>query len=322
MAMPKTQDFKLSIIVPVYSEEEAVAPFVEKAKSVLADIGCRYEIIFVDDGSKDRTCDMVRALREDDPQIKLVKLSRNFGKERALSAGLDYCRGDAVIPMDVDLQDPPELIVDFVEKWHEGYDVVYGVREHRSGDSFLKKVSAKYFYLMFNALTEIHVPVNAGDYRLIDRKVVEVLKQFPERNRFMKGMFAWVGYRQIGVPYDRPERLVGQTKWNYWRLWNFALDGITGFTTLPLRLCGYFGLLVAASSLLYAFFLVVRTLVSGVDVPGYASLMVVVLFLGGVQMLVFGIFGEYIGRLYREVKQRPVYLVEDELGFEQVDPNG
>lgn len=314
--MTSDNDFTLSIVVPVYNEEAAVAPFVAQVAAVIAGLGCRYEIIFVDDGSQDATCAVIRTLREANPAIKLLKLSRNFGKERALSAGLDVSSGDAVIPMDVDLQDPPELIGEFVRKWREGYDVVYGVRQNRDGDSVLKRLTACSFYRVFNVLSDIHVPVNAGDYRLIDRKVVDILKTFPERNRFMKGMFAWVGFRQVGVPYARPPRAHGQTSWNYWKLWNFALDGITGFTTVPLRLCGYFGLLVAALALLYASFLIVRTLVLGIDVPGYASLMVVVLFLGGVQLLTFGIFGEYMGRLYREVKQRPVYLVEERVGFE------
>ncbi|NJC89079.1 MAG: glycosyltransferase family 2 protein [Desulfuromonas sp.] len=314
--MTPDQKHTLSVLVPVYNEEQAVRPFLERLVPILAELGCHYEILFIDDGSQDATCAIIRLMREQNPCIKLIKLSRNFGKERALSAGLDYCTGDAVIPIDVDLQDPPELIGEFISKWREGYAVVYGVRRNRDSDSFLKRITASLFYRLFNTLSDIQMPRNAGDFRLIDRRVVEVLKTFPERNRFMKGLFTWVGFRQVGVPYTRPPRLHGKTSWNYWRLWNFALDGITGFTTLPLRLCGYFGLLVAALAFIYSFLLIIRTLMLGIDVPGYASLMVVVLFLGGVQMFTFGIFGEYLGRLYMEAKQRPVYLVEETSGFD------
>ena len=213
------RSFTLSIVVPVFNEEDSVAVCAREVASVLAGLGCDYELLFVDDGSWDSTSDAVRRLRQANPKIKLVRLSRNFGKERALTAGLHYATGDAIIPMDVDLQDPPELIAEFVAKWHEGYAVVYGVRRRRDGDGRIKKWTALGFYRLFNRLTEVEMPVNAGDYRLMDRRVVEVIKQFPERNRFMKGIFAWVGFRQTSVPYARPPRLTGGSRWNYWRLW-------------------------------------------------------------------------------------------------------
>lgn len=309
------RDFLLSLVVPVYNEAESLEPFLAAVRAVLEPLGCRYEIVFVDDGSSDGTWPGLEQHAAADPRLRALRLSRNFGKERALTAGLDCCRGDAVVPIDVDLQDPPELIPQFIAKWREGYDVVYGVRSRRTGDSLLKRTSAGAFYRLINLMTEVRIPTNAGDFRLMDRAVVEAVKTFPERNRFMKGLFAWVGFRQVGILYDRPERFRGSTKWNYWRLWNFAIDGITGFTTVPLRLWSYFGVVIALASFLYAVFLVLRTAIHGVDVPGYASLMVVVLFMGGVQLISAGILGEYIGRLFREVKQRPVYLVRDTAGF-------
>lgn len=312
-------NFTLSLVVPVYNETASIDPFMSALSEVLGKLDCQYEIVFVDDGSTDTTWQCLSELQEKNDSVRALRLSRNFGKERALTAGLDACHGDAVIPMDVDLQDPPELIPQFIEKWLDGYDVVYGVRTNRAGDSYVKRVTAGWFYRMINATTEISIPANAGDYRLMDRAVVEALKLFPERNRFMKGLFAWVGFRQVGVPYERPARHSGASKWNYWRLWNFAIDGFTGFTTVPLRLWSYFGLFIAGCSFLYALFLVLRTLIFGVDVPGYASLMVVILFLGGIQLITVGILGEYVGRLFREVKQRPVYLVKESIGFSEGD---
>jgi glycosyltransferase involved in cell wall biosynthesis len=308
-------NFKLSLVVPVYNEAESIESFLTAVEGVLNPLNCSYEIVFVDDGSTDKTWELLSAYTKKKECVRALSLSRNFGKERALTAGLDACVGDAVIPMDVDLQDPPELIPQFIDKWLEGYDVVYGVRNSRGSDPFLKRVSANGFYRMINLVTDIQIPANVGDYRLMDRCVIEALKTFPERNRFMKGLFAWVGFRQTGIPYERPERYRGSTKWNYWRLWNFAIDGFTGFTTVPLRLWSYFGVFIALISFLYALFLVFRTALLGVDVPGYASLMVVVLFLGGVQLITAGILGEYLGRLFREVKQRPIYLVRESAGF-------
>jgi polyisoprenyl-phosphate glycosyltransferase len=309
---PTSEDARrveLSIVVPMYNEEEVVDLFFARMEPLLAELGLRYEILCVNDGSRDGTLAKLVAHHQRNPSIKVIELTRNFGKEQALSAGLDASTGAAVIPMDVDLQDPPELISELLARWREGYDVVYGVRRSRESDGYVKRTTASLFYRLFNQLTEHRIPENTGDFRLMDRKVVEALKLLPERNRFMKGLFSWVGYRQVGVEYVREQRAAGTTKWNYWRLWNFALDGITSFSTLPLRLWSYVGVFISLLAFFYASFLIFRTLIHGIDVPGYASLMVVILFLGGIQLITLGIIGEYVGRLYREAKGRPLYLV-------------
>jgi glycosyltransferase involved in cell wall biosynthesis len=246
----------------------------------------------------------------------VIGLSRNFGKEAALTAGIDAARGRMVAPIDADLQDPPELIAEFVALWEQGYDVVYGMRTDRGSDSWLKRMTAGAFYQVFNSMTASPIPASAGDFRLMDREVVEALKRLPERNRFMKGLFAWVGFRQVGVPYVRPARAAGETSWRYGQLWRFALDGITSFSTAPLRIWTSVGLASAGLALLAAIALIVRVLLLGREVPGYASLMVVVLFSFAVQMVAFGVLGEYIGRLYDEVKHRPLYLVRERVGFD------
>ena len=310
---------RLSIIVPMYNEEEGLDSFFERvepiAEGIVGPLGAAYEIICVDDGSRD---DTVRALlqhRKRNPAIKIVRLSRNFGKETALSAGLDHAQGAAIVPMDADLQDPPELLPKLFAKWLEGYDVVYAVRESRQSDTLAKRLTAGWFYRVYNWLAEVRIPYNTGDYRLIDRRVAEALARLPERNRFMKGLFTWVGFRQTGIAYEREERAFGSSKWRYWKLWNFALDGITASSTLPLRIWSYLGLVVSLFAFAFAIFLIVRTLVNGVDVPGYASLMVVVLMLGGLNLIGLGVIGEYLGRTYVEVKQRPLYLVSEAYGF-------
>ena len=300
----------VSILVPVYNEEVTVEPFVRAVMPVLEAEQIRCEVLFVNDGSRDRTLEVLLKLAASDERIRVINLSRNFGKEAALSAGIDHAQGDALIPMDVDLQDPPELITQFLKHWREGFDVVYGVRVSRRSDSFFKRQSALWFYAVFNHLSPLPIPANAGDFRLFDRRVADVIRSLPERNRFMKGLFAWVGFNSIGVPYERPSRTDGQTKWNNWGLWNFALDGLLSFSTVPLRIWTYFGALIAAVAFIYGGFIVARTLLLGVDMPGYASLFTAVLFLGGVQLLSIGIVGEYIGRMFLEVKRRPLYVVE------------
>lgn len=300
----------VSIIVPVFNEQDGVGAFVAAVQPHLARAGCRFEILFVNDGSRDATLERLCALMAADAHIRTVNLSRNFGKEAALTAGLDFARGDVVIPIDVDLQDPPELIPRFLERWREGYDVVYGVRHSRASDTVVKRTTARWFYRLFNRLAAVPIPENVGDFRLLDRRVVEVIRRLPERNRFMKGLFAWVGFRAVGVPYVRPEREAGTSKWNYAKLWNFAWDGIVGFSSAPLKIWAYIGGLIATLAFIYAIFIVVRVLVTGVDIPGYASLITVILFLGGIQLLSLGILGEYIARLFLEVKGRPVYVVE------------
>ncbi len=316
---PNQEAAAISVVVPMYNEAAGLDTFFARVEPVLEAVSGNYEILCVNDGSRDGTLPALLDHRARNPRIKVIDLARNFGKEQALTAGLDAAVGDAVIPMDADLQDPPELIADFVGKWREGFDVVYGVRRSRDSDSPAKRATARLFYRLFNRLTALPIPENTGDFRLMDRRVVEALRSLPERNRFMKGLFSWVGFRQTGVAYDREARAAGSSKWNYWRLWNFALDGITGFSTVPLRLWSYAGAAVALIAFLYAAFLIIRTIVLGIDVPGYASLMVVILFLGGVQLISLGVIGEYLGRLYHEAKQRPTYLVGRTYGLGKDD---
>lgn len=300
----------LSLIVPVLDEEESIGTFLAAINEHLATLPAELEILFVDDGSTDNTIAEIKRAQEEDGRVRYIKLSRNFGKEAAMTAGLDHATGDAVIPMDVDLQDPPKLINEFFRLWQEGYDTVYGLRKDRNEDTRGKRASAGMFYRVFNWLSHTEIPANTGDYRLMDRKVVEALKKLPERNRFMKGMFAWPGYSSIGVEYSRPARHAGQTKWNAWKLWNFAIDGLTSFSTWPLRVWTYIGLSVAMLSLIYMSYIIIRTIIFGVDWPGYASIMSAILFFGSVQLISIGVLGEYIGRLYIEAKNRPLYLVE------------
>lgn len=308
---------QISVVVPLYNEEENLDYLFNRLFTVLEQLATTYEIICVNDGSRDRTLTLLIDYHHRYPTIKVVNLSRNFGKDIALTAGIDYSSGQAVIPIDADLQDPPELILELVQKWREGYDVVCATRKVRLGETWLKRFTAKSFYKIINKISDFPIPSNTGDFRLLDRRVVEALKQLPERRRFMKGLFAWVGFKQTSILFDREPRYQGDTKWNYWKLWNFALDGITSFSFFPLKIWSYVGLLISIVSLLYALYLTIRTLVQGIDVPGYASIMVAVLMLGGVQLLTLGILGEYLGRVYEEVKGRPIYLVRDCYGFEK-----
>ena len=309
------QDPFLSVIVPIYNEADGLGLFFAKVEPILEDLaaahGRSYEIICVDDGSGDETYRCLTEHRRRNPAIRILRLSRNFGKEAALSAGLDSSVGDAVVPIDADLQDPPELIPAMVDKWLEGYDVVYAVRRRRRGDGAIKRLTARAFYRLYNRLADTAIPFDTGDFRLLDRRVVDALGSIPERSRFMKGLFTWVGFHQIGIPYDREPRASGTSKWVYWRLWNFAIDGITSSSTVPLRIWSYIGVLLALCSFFYGGFLILRTLVLGADAPGYASIMTVMLFLGGVQLLTLGILGEYLGRAYIEVKRRPLYILEN-----------
>ncbi|MBN9536786.1 MAG: glycosyltransferase family 2 protein [Reyranella sp.] len=300
----------LSLVVPVFNEEEAVDLFLDTVVPQLERASLRFELVFVNDGSRDNTFARLFDRGCSDRRIRLVNLSRNFGKEAALTAGIDHARGDILIPMDIDLQDPPELIQAFVARWREGYDIVYGMRSGRHSDTRAKRLSADWFYRVFNSLSAVRIPPNVGDFRLVDRRAVEVLRQLPERNRFMKGLFAWVGFNSIGVPYERPSRAVGTTKFSLWRLWNFALDGVVSFSTAPLRAWFYVGVVIATIAVLYALFIVTRVLILGIDTPGYASLLIAVLLMGAIQLLSLGIIGEYLGRLFLEVKGRPIYVVE------------
>lgn len=301
----------LSLLVPMWNEADGIASFFAALEPILAGLDLTYEVICIDDGSTDATVARLLEKRETDSRVKVVVLSRNFGKDTALSAGLDLAQGRAVIPLDADLQDPPELIPQLIAKWREGFQVVNAKRLSRASDSAGKRVSAGWFYRIFNSIADRPIPPNIGDYRLLDAQVVAALRRMPERARFLKGMFSWVGYRTTEVGYERPPRAAGETKWSSLRLYRFAIDGILAFSTFPLRIWSYLGLLCASVSFVYAAFLVGRTLIFGRDVPGYASLMVVMLFLGGVQLISLGVIGEYLGRIYEEVKRRPLYLINE-----------
>ncbi len=306
----------LSIIVPMYNEEEALDGFFKRVQRVLQTVTPSYEIICVNDGSRDLTLARLRQVAERDERIKVVNLSRNFGKEIALSAGLDHAVGDAVIPIDADLQDPPEVIPLMVAKWRAGAKLVLAKRRDRSTDGWLKRLTASGAYWLFSKLTHPQIPQNVGDFRLMDRDVVNAIKRLPERSRFMKGLFAWIGYEAETVEYDREARFAGETKWNYWKLWNFALDGITSFSSLPLRVWSYLGFGVSLFAMGYLGFTIAKTMIFGLDVPGYASLLSVILFFNGVLLVGIGVIGEYLARIFTEVKARPLYIVSETIGME------
>jgi len=307
----------LSLLVPCYNEKDNLDYLFKRLTKVLEELNIVYEIVCINDGSRDNTLQLLIEYHNYDNRIKIINLSRNFGKEAAMTAGLHYAQGKAVIPIDADLQDPPELIKEFWLKWLEGYDIVYGVRISRDGESWLKKLTAKYFYRLISKISDTYIPADTGDYRLMDRKVIEALKQIPERNRFMKGLFSWVGYKQTAIYFHRLPRQKGKSSFNYWKLWNFAIDGITSFSSIPLKIWSYFGVFVSFLGIIYGSFLVIKTLIDGVEVPGYASTIVTILFLGGIQLITLGVIGEYIARIYEEVKQRPLYLVQETYGFDK-----
>ncbi|WP_114953016.1 glycosyltransferase family 2 protein [Sphingosinicella terrae] len=315
----------LSLIVPVKDEEAAIPPFIDRVAAILEglfpDAGPEpaWEILFVDDGSEDATLAAILQAHERDPRIRGLSLSRNFGKEAALTAGLDHAAGAAVVPIDVDLQDPPEVIGAMLAKWRDGHEVVYGVRTNRQSDSLPKRLTADLYYRAHNYLSSDKIPEHAGDFRLLDRSVVEIIRSMPERNRFMKGLFAWSGFRQAAVEYERAPRAVGETKFRYWKLWTLALDGITSASTMPLRIWSYVGVVIAFFSLLYAIYVVVKTVVFGSDVAGYPSLMVAILFFGGLQLISLGVLGEYVGRILIETKRRPLYVIRKRIGVADPD---
>lgn len=307
-------DKTVSLVIPMHNEEAGVDRLFQRVFELRDTLDCKLEIVCVDDGCTDGTLSKLLDWSAKSNEVVVVELTRNFGKEAALTAGIDIATGDAVIPIDADLQDPPELIPQMIDKWREGFDVVLARRTDRSADSILKRATAWAFYRTHNVLSDTAIPADVGDFRLMDRQVVTALKSLPERRRFMKGLFAWLGYRTAVIDYARDPRENDTTSWGYWGLWNFALEGFTSFSTAPLRLWTYVGAVVALLSFLYATFIIVRTLLLGVDVPGYASLLTVVLFLGGLQLLSLGILGEYVGRIYTETKGRPVYLVRSVSG--------
>lgn len=306
----------ISLLVPCFNEEENVENFYNEVIKIFKQIpNYTFELVFVDDGSKDSTVSEFQKIANLDSKVKYIKLSRNFGKEIALSSAIDYCTGDAAIPMDVDMQDPLEVILDFIKYWEQGYQVVYGVRKHRQGDSFVKKLTAHWFYRVLNFFSETAIPKDTGDFRLIDRKVIDSLKTVKDKNRFMKGIFAWVGFNQIGIDYVRKPRLYGTSKFKFFKLISLAIEGITSFSTRPLRLASYSGFLISTLSILYGIYIAIRSIILGADVPGYPSLIVVILFLGGVQLISIGLLGEYIGKIYNESKDRPLYIVNESKGF-------
>ena len=301
---------KLSLVVPVFNEEEAIGFFQAQVnETFIHHPEIQLEIIFINDGSTDSTLEKLIALQKSDSRIVIVDLSRNFGKEAALTAGIQIASGEIVVPIDVDLQDPPEVIFAMIAKWRDGYEVVLGYRQNRDSDSTMKRITANWFYRINNKISDTPLTPNVGDFRLMDRKVVEALNQLPESSRFMKGLFAWVGFKTTHVNYTRPQRIAGKTKFNGWKLWNFAIEGITSFSTSPLRIWTYLGIIVSLISFFWAFRIIIRVVILGIDVPGYASIMVAVIFLGGLQLIGIGVLGEYLGRTYLESKRRPIYLI-------------
>lgn len=304
---------KITLVSPFYNEEKGVQGFFNRVNEVFALLADRYdlEVIAINDGSRDQTyLELIRA-KTDNDYLTIVDLSRNFGKEAAISAGLDFATGDVVIPIDSDLQHPPEVVLELIKKWEEGAEVVLAKRVDRETDRLIQKWTATFFYKLHNRISDIDIPADVGDFRLMDRKVVEALKTLPETRRFMKGLFAWVGFRTATVEYKVAPREHGTTSFNTWKLWNFALEGITSFSTAPLRVWTYLGGAVSALSFIYAAYLLIKTVFFGADTPGYASIMITILFACGVQLIGIGVLGEYIGRIFAESKKRPVYIVRD-----------
>jgi polyisoprenyl-phosphate glycosyltransferase len=318
----------LSVVVPMLNEERGIGPLVARLRPVLESLDLGWEVIFVDDGSTDGTLSILRALQAEDQRMRAISLSRNFGKEIATAAGLSYVAGDAAVIMDADLQHPPELIVEFVKHWRAGYDVVYGQRLDRTADTVAHRLSARVFYVVFQALSGTVLPENAGDFRLLDRKAVNAMNRIGERVRFNKGLFAWMGFRSLGVRFPVPPRANGASRWRPRQLLRFAIDGIASFTTVPLRVWSYLGLVISVMAICYAMVFLIKTLLYGTDVPGFPTLVISVMFFAGVQLISLGVIGEYLGRVYEEVKGRPLFLVAEELGIErertqmQPAPNG
>lgn len=312
---------KVSLVVPCYNEQENIEPFIKKVDEIFSHTNYSLEVIAVNDGSQDLTLLNLIGLQKIYPFIKIVDFSRNFGKEAALSAGLQYTTGDAVVPIDADLQHPPELILEMLHLWEEGYEVVLAKRTSRETDSALQRVTAQFFYKIHNRISDIEIPADVGDFRLMDRSVVNALNALKENRRFMKGLFAWVGFKTTTVSYEVAPRLHGTSKFKTWQLWNFALEGITSFSTAPLKVWTYTGVLIAALSLLYAVYIIIKTLLFGSDLAGYPSLLVSILFMGGIQLISIGTLGEYIGRIYVESKNRPPYIVRKFYTTQEPDTN-
>jgi polyisoprenyl-phosphate glycosyltransferase len=313
---------KITILIPTYNEEEVLNRLYLRITEVINQIDSyEFEILFINDGSMDKSLSIMKDLRAKDERVSYVNLSRNFGKEISMIAGLDYAKGDAVIIMDADLQDPPELVPEMIKYWELGYDDVYAKRRSRSGESWLKKGTSSFFYKILQKFTKIDIQENTGDFRLLDRRCIEALKQLRETQRYTKGMFSWIGYNKKELLFDRDPRAAGETKWNYRNLINLAIEGITSFTIAPLRISSLFGFIISIFSFIYMIWIITKTLLYGKDVAGYPSLMTVMLFLGGIQLISLGIIGEYLGRIFNETKNRPLYFV-DEYNREKVRNNG
>ncbi len=301
----------IDIIVPIYNEQDVIPLFEKRIKAVMQSCDVQWRVIFIDDGSSDDSLAMMKSIHQSNSQFGYLSLSRNFGKEYAVTAGLDHASADAAVVIDVDLQDPPELIPDMVAEWHAGFDVVYATRKARHGESMAKKATANMFYRIINSMSKLNIPKDTGDFRLMSRRAYLAVNKLRERNRFMKGLFAWVGFKQKQLYFEREPRAAGETKWNYSKLWRFALDGITSFSYMPLRFATWIGMTVAVFAFIYGAIIIAKTIILGNNVPGYPSLMVVVLFLGGIQLTALGIIGEYLGRMFNESKQRPLYLIDE-----------
>ena len=306
-----TQRRSITLVIAACNEQATLPLMHPRLAAVLDTLDAQARVLYVDDGSRDGTWAVLQEIAARDPRVGLLRLARNFGKELALTAGLDHVETDAALVLDADGQDPPELVPAFVAKWREGYDVVYGTRTRRDGEGWVKRFTAAAFYRVINRLSNTPIPPDTGDFRLVSRRVLDALGQLRERQRFMKGLFTWVGYRQVSLPYVRQPRVAGGSKFNYWRLWNLALEGITSFSTVPLRAATYIGVFTALAAFGWGLWIIARTVLWGDPVQGWPSLMTVVLFLGGVQLVALGIIGEYLGRLYLESKQRPLYLISD-----------
>jgi glycosyltransferase involved in cell wall biosynthesis len=316
----RTERQLLSVLVPLLNEERGVGALLSRLRAVLDGLGLDWEIVFVDDGSTDRTLAALRVFHAQDRRIKVISLSRNFGKEIAVAAGLRYVRGDAAVLMDADLQHPPEVLTQFVQRWREGNDIVYAQRIDRKADAFLHRWAARGFYAAFHRLSGTRLPKGAGDFRLLDRKAIDAMNRMGERARFNKGLFAWIGFRSIGVPFEVPPRRDRASRWRARQLLKFGIDGIASFTTIPLRVWSYLGLLISLLAFCYAVVILVETLIYGTDAPGFPSLIISLMFFAGVQLISLGVIGEYLGRIYEEVKGRPLFLVAEELGIDEAEP--
>jgi len=308
-----TKKETISIIIPCYNEEEVVDICHQEVTTVIDTLPYNFEVIYINDGSTDKTFDKLIDIQKSDSRVVVLNLSRNFGKEAAMTAGIDNCTGDALIILDADLQDPPSLIPDMINVWKEtGADVVYGQRMIREGETWFKKFTANSFYKVINFIgSNVEIPKNTGDFRLMNRRAIDALIQLREKHRFMKGLFAWIGYNQVAFQYNRAPRAAGYTKWSYVGLWNLAMEGIAGFSTTPLKLASFFGLMISLLAFLFGAYIIIKTLIFGVDVPGWATLTVMISVLSGIQLLCIGILGEYIGRIFGEAKKRPLYFIED-----------